>query len=204
MATTKGQLDPYTAQARNDTATPQEKIQGLKEIMKATQTAMLTTRSRDGQFHSRAMAPVPPDSETQLTLTFIANNVSHKFEEIENDSHVNVSFLDPSTTNWASFSGKAKIITDHEEIKKKWSTGVSAWFGDLKDGVHKGDVNDPRVSLIQVIPDEIHYWQTNKGKVGRALDIGVSAVTGKTASPGELRTITKGEIQLTEGLLAQN
>lgn len=95
------------------------RFSGLREIIKATQTAMLTTRSADGQIHSRAMNPVPrrftliicanplliillADSESQLTLTFIANNVCHKFEEIQNDSHVNVSFLDPSTTNWAS------------------------------------------------------------------------------------------------------
>jgi len=43
------------------------------------------------------------DSETQLTLTFIGNNVSHKFDEIENDSHVNVSFLNPTSTSWASW-----------------------------------------------------------------------------------------------------
>lgn len=42
------------------------------------------------------------DKENQLTLTFIANNVSHKFEELQNDSHVNVSFLNPETTSWAS------------------------------------------------------------------------------------------------------
>lgn len=77
---------------------------------------------------------------------------------------------------------------------------TSAWFGDLKDGVHKGDANDPRVSIIQVTPDEIRYWYPTKGKVGRAVEVGISAVTSKTASSGELRTITKDEVQLTEGL----
>jgi len=71
---------------------------------------------------------------------------------------------------------------------------TSAWFGDLKDGVHKGDANDPRVSIIQVIPDEIRYWYSTKGKIGRAAEIGVHAITGKTATPGELRTITKDEV----------
>jgi len=42
-------------------------------------------------------------SEMDLSLLFIANNVSHKFEEIHNDAHVNVSFLNPETTNWASY-----------------------------------------------------------------------------------------------------
>ena len=72
MSTT---LDPYTSQAQNNEHTLQEKIDGnivsllsrhcltvyiigLKEIIKSTKTAMLTTRSADGQFHSRAMNPV--------------------------------------------------------------------------------------------------------------------------------------------------
>ncbi|KAF9010667.1 hypothetical protein BDQ17DRAFT_1397328 [Cyathus striatus] len=187
--TTIATLDPYTAKAENTNLTPQEKINGLKEIIKETHTAMLTTRSADGEMHSRAMTPASPYSDTQLTLAFIANNVSHKFDEIQNDSHVNVSFYDTNTTNWASFSGKAKVTTDHETVKKYWSSSTAAWFGDLKDGVHKGDANDPRVAVIEVVPDEIRYWITTKSKIGRA-----------TSVPGELRTITKDEIQLTQGL----
>lgn len=75
-----------------------------------------------------------------------------------------------------------------------FSLRTAAWFSDLKDGLHTGDENDPRVSLIEVIPEEIRYWYVTKGKVGRAVEIGVGAVTGKTASPGELRTITKQEV----------
>lgn len=73
-------------------------------------------------------------------------------------------------------------------------TRTSAWFGDLKDGVHKGDSNDPRVSVIEVVPDEIRYWLPNKGRVGQALDIGVHALMGKVSSAGELRTISKQEV----------
>lgn len=60
--------------------------------------------------------------------------------------------------------------------------------------MHKGDENDPRVAVIEVIPDEIRYWMATKGTVGRAVDIGVGAVTGKISAPGELRTITKEEV----------
>lgn len=59
--------------------------------------------------------------DNQLTLIFIANNVSDKFQEISNDDHVNVSFCDHSTTNWASYCGIAKVSQDKELIKKHWS-----------------------------------------------------------------------------------
>lgn len=54
-------------------------------------------------------------------MVFIGNNASHKFDEIENDGHVNVSFYDESSTNWASVSGIARITQDKELIKKHWS-----------------------------------------------------------------------------------
>ncbi|RPD54740.1 hypothetical protein L226DRAFT_523023 [Lentinus tigrinus ALCF2SS1-7] len=193
-------LDPYTAKAENNNLTPQEKIEGLHAILKNVKTGMLTTRSSSGQLHSRAMAPAGPVSPTQVTLVFIANKASHKFEEIGNDSHVNVSFYDPTTTNWASYSGIAKVSQDKANIEKHWSSATAAWFGDLGDGVHKGDRNDPRVAIIEVVPDEIRYWYATHGKVGQAVDIAFSAMSGRTAVPGELRTITKDEIQLVQGL----
>lgn len=73
---------------------------------------------------------------------------------------------------------------------------VAGYFGDLGDGIHKGDVNDPRVSAIQVTPEEIHYWYSTSGAVSRTAQVAVGAVTGKTAAPGELRTITQAEVSL--------
>lgn len=71
---------------------------------------------------------------------------------------------------------------------------MSAYFGDLKDGVHKGDAEDPRISVIEVVPDEIRYWVATKGSVARAAEVALSSVTGKTVVPGELRTITQPEV----------
>ncbi|KAL5528143.1 hypothetical protein ACEPAF_7279 [Sanghuangporus sanghuang] len=193
-------LDPYVANAENKDITPQKKIEDLKVILKTVQTGMLTTRDKDGTLHSRAMTPAGPYSDTQLTLYFLANNVSHKFEELQSDSNVNVSFYDEKSTNWASFAGTATVSQNKELIKKLWSPLTSAYFGDLKDGEHKGDENDPRVSVIEVVPNEIKYWVATHGSVTRAVETAFDAVTGRTVAPGELRTITKSEIQLTEGL----
>ncbi|KZP22403.1 hypothetical protein FIBSPDRAFT_739199 [Athelia psychrophila] len=194
-------LDPYVAKATDHPKiSPQEKIKGVHEIIKAVKSAMLTTRAADGHMHSRAMAPAGPHEDSQLTLYFIGNNVSDKFDEIANDQHVNVSFSDHSTTNWVSYCGIARVSQDRDLIKKHWSKLTAAWFGDLKDGVHKGDENDPRVSIIEVVPDEIRYWITKSGTISQGAQVAFGAVTGHAAAPGELRTISKDEIQLTQGL----
>jgi len=121
-------------------------------------------------------------------------------EDIQNDAHVNVSFCDPSSTNWASYSGRARVTQDKELIHKHWSSFITGYIGDLKDGVHRGDENDPRVSVIEVIPDEIRYWITKHSSVIRKAQVAASAAMGKATSPGELRTITKEQIQLAQGL----
>ncbi|KAK2467885.1 hypothetical protein APHAL10511_000180 [Amanita phalloides] len=193
MSQTASHLDPYTEQAERTDITLQEKINGLKDIIHQVKTGMLTTHSPDGQLHARAMTPTSPIAENQLTLVFIANRVSHKCGDLDNDAHVNVSFYDAATTNWASFCGKARISQDRDMVKKHWSKSTSAWFGDMKDDVHHGDANDPRVILIEVIPDEIRYWVATKGAARRAVESGIGSVTGKVSCPGEIRTITKRE-----------
>jgi len=194
------ELDTYSRIAENIDIAPQQKITDLQGVVKEAKTGMLTSRDVDGNLHSRAMIPCAPTSENQVTLLFIANNASHKFSEIQNDSHVNVSFCDPSSTDWASFSGKARLSQDRDLVKKHWSSMLTAYFGELKDGVHTGDSNDPRVSIIEVIPDEIRYWVANSSSVVRTAQVAASAAMGKATSPGQLRTITKEEIQLVSGL----
>jgi hypothetical protein len=71
---------------------------------------------------------------------------------------------------------------------------VSAYFGDLGDGIHRGDYNDPRVSIIEVIPDEIRYWVSTSNALSHGISVAVGAVTGKVSVPGELRTITSQEV----------
>lgn len=73
---------------------------------------------------------------------------------------------------------------------------IAGYFTDLKDGVHKGDADDPRVSVIKVAPNEIRYWVATSGAVGRALEHAKGAVTGKLTAPGEIRTITSEEVRL--------
>lgn len=73
---------------------------------------------------------------------------------------------------------------------------TAGYFGDLKDNVHKGDENDPRVSVIEVVPEEIRYWVSKHNSMVRTLDTAMGAITGHASAPGELRTITQAEVSL--------
>jgi hypothetical protein len=73
---------------------------------------------------------------------------------------------------------------------------ITGYIGDLKDGVHKGDKNDPRVAVIEVIPDEIKYWITKHSSAVRTAQVAYGAATGKATAPGELRIISKEEVSV--------
>ncbi|KAI9509427.1 hypothetical protein F5148DRAFT_1346527 [Russula earlei] len=209
MSATGVQLDPYLAKAQNDNVTPSQKIEGTYPLPGA-QTGMLTTRAQDGHLHSRAMTPAGREpflayrsQPTKSTSSSSPTTASPKFKELQNDSHANVSFFDTSTTNWASFSGIARVIDDRSVIKKYWSSCIGPYFGDLGDGIHKGDENDPRVAAIEVIPDEVRYWLATSGEISSGVQEVASRTQGTVAVTGELRTITKQEIQLVQGLGAK-
>ena len=131
------ELDPATSKSTNTEISPLQKIEDLHKLIYNADTAMLVTRCESGALHSRAMAPCrrTPSSNivklfsdymaaiepTQINLFFIANNASHKFDELRHDSNVNVSFYDQKTTGWASVSGIAKVSQDKGLIEKFWS-----------------------------------------------------------------------------------
>jgi hypothetical protein len=77
---------------------------------------------------------------------------------------------------------------------------IGSYFGDLGDGIHKGDETDPRVAVIEVIPDEIRYWLASSFPV--SVQEVASTVQGKVTVPGELRTITNEEVSTLEVILA--
>ncbi|KAF9519217.1 hypothetical protein BS47DRAFT_80486 [Hydnum rufescens UP504] len=85
--------EPYIHPTANMTL--QQKVDGMHKVIKAAKSSMLTTCGTDGSLHSRAMTPASYES---LHFTYIANNTSSKFDDLEHNSHVNVSFFDPDTT----------------------------------------------------------------------------------------------------------
>lgn len=96
-----------------------------------------------------------PPSDEGLHFCFLSDKDSAKQDELHEVGQVNVSFFDASSTNWVSVCGEAKVHQNRDQIKKLWSPATKAWFGDLGDGTHKGDENDPRVAVIEVIPDSV-------------------------------------------------
>lgn len=128
-------------------------------------------------------------------LLFLANTHSDKFSDLATNPECQVTFNDSTSVGWVSITGEATTTSNSDpRIKELWSRGVSAWFGDLGDGVHTGGPEDPRMALIEVKAKHVSYWKKTTGTLGFFKEVGEAALTGKVAQTGLSRKIEGEEL----------
>ena len=185
--------DPSVAkQWDSDTPLP-EQIEEFYKTVDGLKIGLMTTIRPDIGPVSRSMAVakrVGPD------FLFLANNHSQKFSDLEHDKTVQVTFQNSSSQDWASISGAATTVSNNDpRIKELYSKTISAWFGDVGDGVHNGTAEDPRMTLIEVKSKYISYWKSTVTSVGFVKEVALGALTGKIANNGVQRQFLESDIQ---------
>src|SRR5207237_3373533 len=110
--------------------TRQESIGKLNDLIKDIKFAMLTTND-GGVLRSRPMQT--QDFEFDGDLWFFTSSNTHKAEEIERDSRVNVSYAAPDDNTYVSVSGRGSLIKDQDKIDEYWNDVYKAWFPQGND-----------------------------------------------------------------------
>lgn len=128
-----------------------------------------------------------------IDLLFHTNTESGKTDDIDSDSHINISFYN-GTGEWASISGRASIITDRELVKKHYSPALKAWLGDLGDGKHDGGPEDPRIGIIRVETVTATYALARGTKAGGFVELAKGVVTGSAPKVNKLREVTQQDV----------
>lgn len=185
--------DPSVSkQYDNDTPTDQQ-VQDFYKTVDSLKTSLLTTIRAGVGPVARSMAVakrIGPD------FLFIANTHSRKFEDIENSKEVLVTFQNSSSQDWVSIAGTVTVASnDDPRIKELYSPMLSAWFGDLGDGVHTGKAEDPRMALIEVKSKYISYWNSQVTSLGFLKEVGLASLTGKVADTGVQRELLEKDIE---------
>ena len=190
------QTDPSVAK-QFDRETPiSDQIAEFYKLVDGERICMVGTQRAEGgsgvqNTVTRAMAVAKREGPD---FHFLCNRHSQKVTDLTSTSdRVNITFL--SGSSWASVSGKATCSPEDPKIKEVYSPVVSAWFGDLGDGVHSGGADDPRMCLLTVRPDRIVYYVNTKGKVARMADMATAVATGRVAQTGVLREIVGDAIE---------
>jgi len=106
------------------------------------------------------------------TLWFLSADDSHKNQELERDSSVVLLFQGSPHSDFLKLSGRATVSRDREKIKELWEPVIKTWF--------TGGVDDPRITVIKVTPEEGYYWDNKHGNMVAGVKMLVGAMAGKT------------------------
>lgn len=158
-----------------------EALKKMKEIAEETKTCFFCTNIKTGSpLAIRPMAVQQVDDEGNLW--FLSSNDSNKNEEIKQDDHVHLLFQESHYSGFLNVYGDAYISADKAKIKELWEPILKAWFTEGED--------DPRITVIKVVPSEAYYWDNKHGNTIAFLKQTASAVVGKTfddSVEGELK-----------------
>lgn len=127
--------------------------QHLYELLKDFDTAMLVTRSADGNMHARPMAVA--ELEPNADAYFVTSIESPKVAEIEADPRVTLTFQGPN--RFAAVAGRASVVRDRELLDRLWKEAWKVWFPKGKE--------DPDVSLLKFDAEHGELWD-NAGAKG--------------------------------------
>ena len=158
----------------------------LYERIEKLETAMMTTRRRDGHLVSRAMATQKHAAGADLWFVTAAD--SGKLPEIENDPHVNLAYYRDGTKEWISVSGIAHVSNDRATIRELYAPDWKIWFADEGDPRH-GTPDDPRMALIGVDVHSAVFLEANKPQPVVLFEIVKGWLTGQEPELGTMHTV---------------
>lgn len=146
-------------------------LKKMKEIAEGTQSCFFCTNIKTGS--PMAVRPMSVQKvDDSGCLWFLSSNDSNKNEEIKDDDHVQLLFQESHHSGFLSIYGEAYISADKEKIKELWEPILKAWFTEGE--------NDPRISVIKVVPSQAYYWDNKHGNAVAFIKQTASAIVGKT------------------------
>ena len=148
-----------------------EAVKKIKELTGKAPSCFFCTEIETGKpFITRPMSVQKVDDDG--SLWFLSANDSYKNDEIEKDFAVQLLFQGSNYSDFLNLYGTATISEDKGKIKELWKPILKTWFTE--------GVDDPRISVIKVVPEEGYYWDTKHNMVLGLLKRVTGAIVGKT------------------------
>lgn len=148
-----------------------EGIEKIKALIKKSSTCFFCSNIKTNEsFDTRPMSVQKTDDEGNLWFLSAAD--SKKNAEITKDPFVQLLFKGSDYADFLSIYGKAVITTDKAIIKELWHPILKTWFTEGE--------NDPRITVIKVIPTEGYYWDIKHNMAVGLIKKLVGAAIGKT------------------------
>ena len=157
-----------------ETQTEESKIKKLRNLIDDVNIGMLVTKHED-HLHSRPMATSDVDDEGNLW--FFTNEFSGKIDQLEHDSHVCVSYSNPSKNTYIAVRGTAELVNDKAKLQDLYTPALKAWFPEGLD--------DPKLALLKVNTEQAEYWDSSSSKMVTFFNVLKAVVTGQKYDAGD-------------------
>lgn len=118
---------------------------------------------------ARPMSVQKTDEEGNLW--FLSALDSSKNVELSSSPEASLFFQGAGQSEFMELKGHVIITKDRDKIDELWGAVVQNWF-DGKD--------DPRITVIQFIPDSGYYWDNKYGDAVAGAKLLIGAVTGQS------------------------
>jgi general stress protein 26 len=151
-----------------------EAIDKFKELVKHNAICLFTTNLSERPLQTRPMSTQKVCD--QGNFWFLSDRDSDKNQAINKQSEVQLFFSNTGDSEYLTVFGEASISYDKKKIEDLWTPIAKAWFTEGKD--------DPRISIIKVVPKDAFYWDTRSGKMISMIKIAASVLAGQTMDNG--------------------
>lgn len=149
----------------------EDAVAKIKELVEKSPTCFFCTNITSNQsFSTRPMHVQQTDNEGNLW--FLSANDSKHEQELAEDASIQLLFQGSQYSDFLNIYGKATISADKAKIKELWNPMLKTWFTE--------GIDDPRISVIKVMPSEGYYWDTKNHIAVGFIKRLVGAAIGKT------------------------
>lgn len=149
----------------------QDGVEKIKELVDKAGTCFFCTGIKSNtSFETRPMAPQKVDD--QGTIWFLSAKDSHKNLELQETPTAQLLFQGASYNNFLSLYGRVSVSQHKDKIKELWEPTMKTWFTEGED--------DPRITVLEFIPTEGHYWDTKNGIAVASVKRLFGAIVGET------------------------
>lgn len=149
----------------------EEAIEKIQAIVRKSQTCFFCTVVASNSFpQARPMTVLEVDNQGHLW--FLSADDSHKNLELKADHAVTLFFQGSKHADFLQLNGKATLSRDQSKIDELWEPVFKTWFTGGKD--------DPRITVIEVIPTDGYYWDNRHGNAIAGVKMLIGAMLGKT------------------------
>lgn len=149
----------------------EQALEKVREMISQSDICFFCTEPLSGP--SKGVRPMSVQQvDEQGYLWIVSANDSHTNQEIAVDPSVKLYFQGSKHSDFLYLNGEAEIVSDQSKIRELWSPVMKTWFTEGE--------NDPRISLIKILPEEGYYWDTKHGNFVAGIKMLLGAATGKT------------------------